>query len=88
MKDVVKRDKLVLHLCGASLLVSLPIIFSPWYCPKAPSECPVLKICAVWASLVAQWLKMCLVMPGTWVQSLVWDDPLCCEGTEPVRRNC
>ena len=43
MKDVVKRDELVLHLCGASLLVSLPIIFSPWYCPKASSEYPVLK---------------------------------------------
>ena len=27
------------------------------------------------ASLVAQWLRVCLLMQGTWVQALVWEDP-------------
>ena len=26
-------------------------------------------------SLVAQWLRICLPLQGTWVQSLVWEDP-------------
>ena len=29
----------------------------------------------VWASLVAQWLRIRLTMQETWVQSLVWEDP-------------
>ena len=28
-------------------------------------------------SLVAQWLRIRLPMQGTWVQSLVWEDPTC-----------
>ena len=28
------------------------------------------------ASLVAQWIRICLRMQETWVQSLVWEDPL------------
>ena len=27
------------------------------------------------ASLVAQWLGVCLPMQGTWVRALVWEDP-------------
>ena len=29
------------------------------------------------ASLVAQWLGVCLPMQGTWVRALVWEDPTC-----------
>ena len=29
------------------------------------------------ASLVAQWLRICLPMQGTWVRALVWEDPTC-----------
>ena len=36
------------------------------------------------ASLVAQWLRICLPMRGTWVQALVWEDPTCRGATEPV----
>ena len=28
-----------------------------------------------WASLVAQWLRVCLPVQGTWVRTLVWEDP-------------
>ena len=40
-----------------------------------------------WASLVAQWLRICLPMQGTRVQALVWEDPTCCGATGPVSRN-
>ena len=35
------------------------------------------------ASLVVQWLRVCLPMQGTQVQ----EDPTCCEATEPVCLN-
>ena len=36
-----------------------------------------------WASLVAQWLRVCLPMQGTWVRALVWEDPTCHRATGP-----
>ena len=36
------------------------------------------------ASLVAQWLRVCLPMQGTWVRALVWEDPTCRGATKPV----
>ena len=36
------------------------------------------------ASLVAQWLRICLPMQGTWVRALVWEDPTCRGATRPV----
>ena len=39
------------------------------------------------ASLVAQWLRICLLMQGTWVRALVWEDPTCCGATRPISRN-
>ena len=35
------------------------------------------------ASLVAQWLRICLPMQGTWVRALVWEDPTCRGATRP-----
>ena len=39
------------------------------------------------ASLVAQWLRICLPMQGTRVRALVWEDPTCCGATRPVNHN-
>ena len=39
------------------------------------------------ASLVAQWLRICLLMHGTWVRALVWEDPTCRGATGPVSHN-
>ena len=36
------------------------------------------------ASLVAQWLRVCLTMQGTRVRALVWEDPTCHGATRPV----
>ena len=40
------------------------------------------------ASLVAQWLRICLPMQGTRVRALVWEDPTCRRATGPVSHNC
>ena len=39
------------------------------------------------ASLVAQWLRICLLMQGTRVRALVWEDPTCRRAAGPVSRN-
>ena len=33
-------------------------------------------------SLVAQWIRICLPAQGTWVCSLIWEDPTCSATTE------
>ena len=38
-------------------------------------------------SLVAQWLRMCLPVQGTWVGSLVWEDPTLHGAIKPMRHN-
>ena len=37
------------------------------------------------ASLVVQWLRICLSMQGTRVRALVWENPTCRGATKPVR---
>ena len=39
------------------------------------------------ASLVAQWLGVCLPMQRTRVRALVWEDPTCRGATGPVSHN-
>ena len=46
------------------------------------------KINVLRASLVAQWLRICLLMQGTRVRALVWEDPTCHGAAGPVSHNC
>ena len=39
------------------------------------------------ASLMAQWLRICLPVQGTRVRALVWEDPTCRGATRPVSHN-
>ena len=39
------------------------------------------------ASLVARWLRICLLMQGTRVRALVWEDPTCRGAAWPVSHN-
>ena len=48
---------------------------------------PVMKKATIRASLVAQWLRVCLLMQGTRVRALVWEDPTCRGATRPVSHN-
>ena len=45
------------------------------------------KIFTFRASLVAQWLRICLLMQGTRVRALIWEDPTCRGATGPVSHN-
>ena len=55
--------------------------------PADAAEESVLKTQAFWASLVAQWLRICLLMQGTRVRALVWEDPTCHGAAGPVSHN-
>ena len=46
-----------------------------------------LKLLVSWASLLVQWLRICLPMQGTRVQALVQEDSTCHRATKPVRHN-
>ena len=46
-----------------------------------------IKIQKTRASLVAQWLRVCLPMQGTRVRALVWEDPACRGATRPLSHN-
>ena len=51
---------------------------------KSRAEHKSLKKGETGASLVAQWLRICLPMQGTRVRALVWEDPTCRGATGPV----
>ena len=54
--------------------------------PGLPGTILILKLKSQ-ASLVAQWLRICLPMQGTWVRALVREDPTCHGATKPVHHN-
>ena len=58
-----------------------------WSVLPLPSPCESITIFKFRDSLAVQWLRIHLVMQGTPVQSLVWEDPTCHMATEPVGHN-
>ena len=54
-------------------------------CPKVTEQ--RLQEDADGASLVVQWLRICLPVQGTRVRALVREDPTCHGATKPVRHN-
>ena len=55
--------------------------------PQITQNDMYIKTVLVGASLVAQWLRICLLMQGTRVRALVWEDPTCRRATRPVSHN-
>ena len=53
-------------------------------CKLSLNKTAFLKKAKNRTSLVVQWLRICLPMQGTKVQSLVWEDPTCPGTTKPV----
>ncbi|KAJ8775825.1 hypothetical protein J1605_016052 [Eschrichtius robustus] len=51
---------------------------------ESPRE---FKTCDARASLVAQWIRICLPMQGTRVRALVLEDPTCRRATKPMHHN-
>ena len=56
-------------------------------CLRKSCEKEPVKIDFIGASLVAQWLGVCLPVQGTRVRALVWEDPTCRGATGPVSHN-
>ena len=62
-----------------------PFPHPPWFvhlCSMTPPLAPSRD--GVCASLVVRWLRIYLSMQGTWLPSLVQEDPICCRATKPV----
>ena len=75
-------DPLLPHVCSQFPGPNLNYhAWRPWLFLQAQSK---LRI---WASLVAQCLRICLPMQGTRVRALVWEDPTCRGATRPVSHN-
>ena len=75
-----KRDsKFLLFLFWKSMFKSSMSLVSIYFYFKIKCKCRT--------SLVVQWLRICLPMEGTNVQSLVWEDPTCRRATKPMRHN-
>ena len=58
-----------------------------WYLWKNFPTIPEIVKSSLGASLVAQWLRICLPTQGTRVRALVWEDPTCRGATGPVSHN-
>ena len=78
-----------------SLLPGAPLLRSHSHCFPREAGRVGIKTWTLGTSLAAQWLRIHLPKPGTWVRSLVQEDYPTCAGqlspcpttTEPVHRN-
>ena len=79
------------HLDGHGLMEPPPscrsTIWNIWLPWSSNGRRKHIKISYLGASLVAQWLRIHLPMQGTWVWSLVWEDPTCRRATKPMHHN-
>ena len=71
-----------LHVVMFNLHIDDKLVGSSYVKTKAS-----LRIMGLGASLVAQWLRIHLPVPGTRVQALVREDPTCRGETKPVCHN-
>ena len=96
-KTIIQKDT-----CTAMFTAALFTIARSWKQPKCPSTdewikkmlyiytmeyYSAIKRNEIGASLVAKWLRICLLMQGTRVHALVWEDPTCRGATRPVSHN-
>ena len=76
---------------GAFNTLNVPIEkYGRWYVPALSLKNKMINKHMkknLGASLVAQWLRICLPMQGTRVRALVREDPTCCGATKPMRHN-
>ena len=43
--------------------------------------------CTIGASLVVQWVRICLSIQGKWIWSLIWEDFICRGATNPTHHS-
>ena len=81
-KTIIRKDT-----CTPMFIAALFTIARTWKQPKCPSTEEWIKMMWYRASLVAQWLRICLPMQGTRVRALVREDPTCHGAAGPVSHN-
>ena len=79
----------VIYIVVRTLIFVLSGMGNHWKVSSKEVMCSGLhfKRIALGASLVAQWLRICLLMRGTRVRALVWEDPTCHRAAGPVSHN-
>ena len=80
-KMMLKRKPSVKLPPPDTALIALVLLCQP-YLPRL-----FKRGCGGGASLAVQWLRICLLMQGTRVRALVWEDPTCRGATRPVSHN-
>ena len=85
------------HMVPSSLLerhkLLLPAVHKTYlggdlrYTQEQKEHCHISMLRNWRASLVAQWLRICLPMQETRVRALVWEDPTCRGAAGPVSHN-
>ena len=81
-KTIIQKDT-----CTPMFIAAPFTIARSWTQPKCPLTDEWIKKMWYRASLVPQWLRICLPKQGTWVRALVWEDPTCRGATRPVSHN-
>ena len=81
-----KYRQLSLSICIITWFETLIPVFKKWNLEEA-GNLFTLKESMSWTSLVVQWLRICLPMQGTQVQSLVGEGPTCRRAVKPVSCN-